>query len=58
LNHPGFSHIGLFVDDFKKMESVLKKKGIILDGVRETSNGWRIGYFEDPEGNTWEIVSR
>ena len=58
LSQPGFSHIGLLVDDLKETEAMLKAKGINLEGVRKTSNGWWIGYFEDPEGNTLEIVSR
>jgi len=58
LNYAGFSHIGLIVDDFEKTERMLREKGVILEGVRKTSNGWMIGYFEDPEGNVLEIVSR
>jgi len=58
LNHAGFSHIGIVVEDFEKTERMLREKGVILEGVRKTSNGWMIGYFEDPEGNALEIVSR
>ena len=58
LNHAGFSHIGIVVEDFEKTERMLREKGVILEGVRKTSNGWMIGYFEDPEGNTLEIVRR
>jgi catechol 2,3-dioxygenase-like lactoylglutathione lyase family enzyme len=58
LNQGGFSHIGLVIDDFEATESRLDGKGIRLDGVRETSNGWKIGYFQDPEGNTIELIRR
>jgi catechol 2,3-dioxygenase-like lactoylglutathione lyase family enzyme len=58
LNQAGFSHIGLIVDDFASVEAQLAAKGIRLADARETSNGWKIGYFEDPEGNTLEIVCR
>jgi len=58
LTQGGFSHIGLVIDDFEAMESGLNTKGIRLEGVRETSNGWKIGYFQDPEGNTIELVRR
>jgi len=58
LTQGGFSHIGLIIDDFEAIESGLNEKGIRLEGVRETSNGWKIGYFQDPEGNTIELVRR
>jgi len=58
LNQGGFSHIGLIVDDFPAVEASLDKKGIRLEGVRDTSNGWKIGYLSDPEGNTIELVKR
>ena len=58
LNAPGFSHIGLVVPDFDAAEKHLERKGVRLHGARDTSNGWRIAYFEDPEGNTLEIVHR
>ena len=58
LSQGGFSHIGLIIDDFEAVESRLSRKGIQLEGVRDTSNGWKIGYCEDPEGNTIEFVRR
>lgn len=58
LTQGGFSHLGLIIDDFEAMQSRLSRKGIQLEGVRDTSNGWRIGYFQDPEGNTIELVRR
>jgi len=58
LSDPGYSHIGLVVDDFDQASASLKSKGVILHDVRQTSNGWTIGYFEDPEGNRLEIVYR
>ena len=58
LNQAGFSHIGLIIADFEGLEQALGAKGIALEGVRETSNGWKIGYFKDPEGNVLELVRR
>jgi len=58
LTDPGYSHIGLVVEDFDQTAAFLGSKGISLHDVRETSNGWKIGYFEDPEGNRLEIVYR
>jgi catechol 2,3-dioxygenase-like lactoylglutathione lyase family enzyme len=58
LTDPGYSHIGLVVEDFDQTAAFLQSKGISLHDVRETSIGWKIGYFEDPEGNRLEIVYR
>jgi catechol 2,3-dioxygenase-like lactoylglutathione lyase family enzyme len=58
LNDCGYSHVGLVVDDFQAVENDLKAKGVTLHDVRQTSNGWTIGYFEDPEGNRLEMVYR
>ena len=58
LSAPGFSHMGLVVDDFEKTELILQEEGIMMDDVRKTSNGWTIGYFKDPEGNQLELVYR
>jgi catechol 2,3-dioxygenase-like lactoylglutathione lyase family enzyme len=58
LNQAGFSHIGLIIRDFEAVEGELALKGIVLEGVRETSNGWKIGYLRDPEGNVLELVRR
>lgn len=58
LSQGGFSHIGLIIRDFEAIETKLRGKGIEFEGVRDTSNGWKIGYFADPEGNTIELVRR
>ena len=58
LKDPGLSHLCFSVEDFDKAVSDLKSKGITVHDIRTTKHGWRIGYFEDPEGNTIEIVKR
>lgn len=58
LNDPGYSHIGILVKDFDQTAEGLASKGVHLHDVRKTSNGWTIGYFEDPEGNRLELVYR
>jgi len=58
LSDPGYSHLGIAVDDFEATARSLSAKGINLHDVRTTSTGWTIGYFEDPEGNRLEIVYR
>jgi hypothetical protein len=58
LSDPGYSHIGLVVENFNQAKSSLESKGVSLYDVRQTSNGWTIGYFDDPEGNQLEIVYR
>jgi catechol 2,3-dioxygenase-like lactoylglutathione lyase family enzyme len=58
LNEPGYSHIGLLVADFAQASASLEEKGVALFDVRQTTNGWTIGYFNDPEGNRLELVYR
>ncbi|MGM0366225.1 MAG: VOC family protein [Actinomycetota bacterium] len=58
LDDPGYSHIGITVDNFDKAAKALKDKGVVLKNVRNTSIGWTIGYFNDPDGNILEIVYR
>ncbi len=58
LSSPGFSHLGLVVDDFEESKQALEDRGVNLDNIRNTSNGWTIAYFTDPEGNQLELVYR
>jgi catechol 2,3-dioxygenase-like lactoylglutathione lyase family enzyme len=58
LSDCGYSHVGLIVDDFSEIQAKLESKGVTMHDVRQTSNGWTIGYFEDPEGNRLEAVYR
>lgn len=58
LDGPGFTHLGLVVGDFSATEQHLRAHHVELWGVRTTSNGWRIGYFNDPEGNILEVIQR
>jgi len=58
LNSPGFTHLGVVVDDLDAQRERLSGLGVEVWGVRSTSNGWKIGYFRDPEGNTLELVQR
>jgi len=52
------THIAFVVDDFDKALKDLESKEVIFKEVRETNIGWKIGYFEDPQGNLLEIVYR
>jgi len=58
LSSPGFTHLGVVVDDLDAQRERLSGLGVEVWGVRSTSNGWKIGYFRDPEGNTLELVQR
>jgi catechol 2,3-dioxygenase-like lactoylglutathione lyase family enzyme len=58
LSDPGLSHIGIVVDDHPAAVADLAARGIPVTDVRQTTQGWTIGYFQDPEGNTLEIVER
>jgi catechol 2,3-dioxygenase-like lactoylglutathione lyase family enzyme len=56
---PSFkNHIGFVVDHFDEAVKTLKTKGIVFEIIRETSMGWKIAYFQDPEGNQLEIIYR
>ena len=58
LSSPGFTHLGIIVNDIDDRIKRLAELGIEVSGVRSTSNGWTIGYFNDPEGNILELVQR
>ena len=58
LNCPGYTHLGLVVDDLDAEQTRLAGHGVTLRDIRATSNGWKIGYFDDPEGNILELVQR
>jgi len=57
--HPSVQpHIGLVVSDFEKASKELASNGIALRDVQFTSGGWKIGFFEDLEGNLLELEHR
>ena len=58
LNAPGFTHLGIAVESMDTHVARLAELGIEVKGIRSTSNGWTIGYFNDPEGNILELVER
>lgn len=58
LNCPGYSHLGIVVENIDQEIGRLAGLGVDVKGVRSTSNGWTIGYFDDPEGNTLELIQR
>lgn len=58
LKCPGFTHLGIVVKDLAAQQERLATLGVEMWGIRATSNGWKIGYFNDPEGNILELVQR
>jgi len=58
IGNPGHSHICFLVDDFDKVYEYLKSKKVHFREVRDTIQGWKIAYFDDPEGNMLEIMYR
>ena len=58
LKDSGLSHVGIVVDDIEEIAAYLASQGVSVHNVRHTSQGWWIGYFEDPEGNALEVVQR
>ena len=58
LKSPGFTHLGIVVENLEAQQKRLAALGVEMWGIRATSNGWKIGYFHDPEGNILELVQR
>lgn len=58
LKTPGLTHLGIVVEDLAAEVTRLGALGVEIRDIRDTSNGWRIGYFDDPEGNILELVQR
>jgi catechol 2,3-dioxygenase-like lactoylglutathione lyase family enzyme len=58
LKCPGYTHLGIPVPSIAKEKERLAGVGIEMWGIRETSNGWTIGYLNDPEGNVLELIQR
>jgi catechol 2,3-dioxygenase-like lactoylglutathione lyase family enzyme len=55
LDEPGLSHMAFQLDDFSKAKEYLESRGILIEDERRTTNGWRIGYFQDIENNWIEL---
>jgi len=48
--------IGFQVDDVKKTCEDLKSKGVeVFEGPKNTEWGQTVAYFNDPDGNIWEV---
>jgi catechol 2,3-dioxygenase-like lactoylglutathione lyase family enzyme len=58
LKRPGITHLGIVVEDLDAQQERLAGIGVKMWGIRATSNGWKIGYFHDPEGNILELIQR
>ena len=58
IGTPGHSHFCLLVDNFDEVYEYLKSKKVHFREVRDTIQGWKIAYFDDPEGNMLEIMYR
>ena len=55
---PGLSHFAISVDDFDAAAEDLAGKGIEITGIREASGGVKVGFVTDPEGNSFQVISR
>lgn len=52
-------HLAIKVDDFEAATSELKKKGIQFIGEpKESFGGMKLVFFQDPEGNSVQLVYR
>lgn len=48
--------LGFQVDNISKACEELKSKGVkIFEGPKTTEWGQKVAYFEDPDGNIWEV---
>ena len=55
----GGAIIGFQVDDVKKTCDDLKAKGVeIFEGPKKTEWGQIVAYFNDPDGNIWEVSNK
>ena len=55
--HAGLNHFAFFVRNMDEMVSDLKKKGVkILSEPRESFEGIRAAFFEDPDGVRVELL--
>lgn len=53
------NHCVVFVSDIDKTYDELREKGVSFVNPPITKDGgWRTAYFEDPEGNLWELSQR
>ncbi|MBN1858866.1 VOC family protein [Candidatus Bipolaricaulota bacterium] len=51
-------HLAFSTTDLNRELHRLRDSGIVVLEDRDTSVGWRIAYFADPEGNPLELVQR
>lgn len=58
IGRPGLSHMCFLVEDFDEVYDYLKSLNTHFREVRDTIQGWKIAYFDDPEGNMLEIMYR
>jgi catechol 2,3-dioxygenase-like lactoylglutathione lyase family enzyme len=59
MNKGGSAVIGFQVSDVKKACADLKTKGVkIFEGPKTTEWGQTVAYFNDLDGNIWEISSK
>ena len=50
------TYCAVFVDDVDREYEELRKKGVRFVKPPATgSDGWRDSFFEDPDGNLWEV---
>lgn len=51
--------IGFQVNDLAEECTKLEKKGVqMFEGPKETAWGQKVAYFNDPDGNIWEISQK
>lgn len=55
---PGMRHVAISVDRFDEALSELKRKGVTLEGEPYESQGNRLVFFSDCDGNLLHLIER
>jgi glyoxylase I family protein len=58
LKDPGLRHVALTVSDFEAVYGKLKAAGVKFVSEPADSNGVKIVFFEDPDGNFLHLLQR
>lgn len=58
MRTPGMRHIAIAVDDFDAAHARLASQGVKFEGEPYTSEGNRLVFFKDPDGNLIHLIKR
>jgi len=58
MKTPGIRHLAIEVDDFDKATEILKAKGVEMRGGPIETQGNRLQFFSDGDGNIVHLIAR